>query len=163
MRQSEAAASGIDLEVMLSYLFSREFSGEGVPLTSSFDFPDPAPYSLVTLQGNKTLPCGATCPDAEAWQSDWQSSPHINRAVRSEQPEDSIAWLQNSSGEPFLLPCKYFGPDLIFVLRLETGELVWVVVQTKFQSNGEMREDDSQNAVKTVTPSRFFTYKVRYS
>jgi hypothetical protein len=57
------------------------------------------------------------------------------------------------------------GPDILFVLKLSDGEHIWVAVQTKLSNvkAGILPKRLLLHAMKSVTPSKYFSDKVGVS
>ncbi|KAF8656140.1 hypothetical protein AX16_002742 [Volvariella volvacea WC 439] len=76
--------------------------------------------------------------------------------------EETLSWLNHEKQAPICFPHRCMGPDMLFVLRLQDGSLIWVAVQAKFSngvdSNGskQLRKTMLEDAVKKVTPAHFF-------
>ena len=56
------------------------------------------------------------------------------------------------------------GPDLIFILRLSDGSLIWVVLQAKYSKgkNGLLSREFLRHSMRSVTPRQIFLDKVSY-
>ncbi|KAI3619445.1 hypothetical protein WG66_012792 [Moniliophthora roreri] len=77
-----------------------------------------------------------------------------------------LSWLRFEGREAFCFPSNLMGPDILFLLRLTKGEeerdpdyfsYVWVAVQCKNHNSYKRLPDGALiDAVKTVTPNRFF-------
>jgi hypothetical protein len=76
---------------------------------------------------------------------------------------DDLQWLKNPKKQPFLFPSNFMGPDLIFVLRLSNEHLLWVVVEARYRSKCALDNAAVENAIKTLTPSKFYLPKVSYN
>lgn len=164
MRDVHATILSFALEKVVTYLFSREFS-VGVRLDSIVSFEGVRPpwgssHARLVVVG-KNSPRSTTPSSVQLWNPAYRCDRPINHAVECEDTERSIEWLDDPSGVPILLPCKRFGPDLIFVLQLDGGKLLWVVVQCQYQSKGRLRKVNYKRAVRAVTPCNLFKTKVR--
>ncbi|KAF8325965.1 hypothetical protein F5887DRAFT_900391 [Amanita rubescens] len=51
------------------------------------------------------------------------------------------------------------GPDVIFVLELYNGQLLWVALQAKYSENF-LDNKTMEDAIRSVTPKKFFRFKV---
>lgn len=79
----------------------------------------------------------------------------------AETPEQTLEWLDHRFRTPFCFPCRSMGPDVIFVLELYNGKLLWVALQTKYSENyGFLDNTTMKDAVRSVTPKKFFRLKV---
>ncbi|KAL1685580.1 hypothetical protein GGG16DRAFT_129332 [Schizophyllum commune] len=78
--------------------------------------------------------------------------------------DQTISWLENTSTSIFF-PDTNFGPDLIFVLRLQDGTFCWLAVQCKLvtpKTLGYKVPDEAiEAALHSVTPRNFFISKNR--
>ncbi|KAL1719941.1 hypothetical protein EV715DRAFT_198179 [Schizophyllum commune] len=78
--------------------------------------------------------------------------------------DQTISWLENTSTSIFF-PDTNFGPDLMFVLRLQDGTFCWLAVQCKLvtpQTLGYKVPDEAiEAALHSVTPRNFFISKKR--
>jgi len=89
--------------------------------------------------------------------------PSVTLGVNAKSPEETSSWLGHRSHTPICFPHISMGPDLIFVLRLSDGSLIWVVLQAKYSlgKNGLLSRPFLRRAMRSVTPSSFFLDKVR--
>ncbi|KAL1729173.1 hypothetical protein EV714DRAFT_273955 [Schizophyllum commune] len=82
--------------------------------------------------------------------------------TESKSFDASLEWLRDMT-TPLLFPDQLFGPDLIFVLRLSTGEHVWAAVQCKYHSHPSpfltSRLPTTNDAVRSTTPNKYYISK----
>jgi hypothetical protein len=77
--------------------------------------------------------------------------------------KDDLEWFKNPRNTPFLFPSNYLGPDIVFVLQLSNERLVWVVVQARYCSELWLGEKVAKDAMRTLTPDKFYLHKVSNS
>ena len=73
---------------------------------------------------------------------------------------ETVEWFR----KPYTTMCFpdiHFGPDLVFFIRLSNGKVLCVIVQVKFRSRLRLAKRDHEDSVYTLTPSQFYTNKVR--
>ncbi|KAL1727180.1 hypothetical protein EV714DRAFT_217843 [Schizophyllum commune] len=128
------------------------------PLNQVFTFTGSAPPSFAdweaTLVGfyqpDKSLP-----PETGDFLHGRLRRPCFNIGYESDGFEKNISWMRHETGyQAILFPDRYFGPDLLMILRLRKGELVRYV-WTAIQAKGRETPADVFKAVKTVTPLYF--------
>ena len=90
------------------------------------------------------------------------SGPSVTLGTNAKSPEETFDWLKHKTHSPICFPHDAMGPDLIFVLRLSDGSLIWVVLQAKYSlgKNGLLSRDLLRQAMRSVTPALFFRDKV---
>lgn len=88
--------------------------------------------------------------------------PSVTLGINAKTTEETSAWLNHLRQAPFCFPHGNMGPDLIFVLRMADGSLIWVVLQAKYSygKNGSLSRPLLRHALKSVTPSKFYIDKV---
>jgi hypothetical protein len=76
--------------------------------------------------------------------------------------EETSKWLEHRSHSPICFPHLSMGPDLLFILRLSDGSLIWVALQAKYSAgkNGSLSRNFLRHAMRSVTPCHFFLDKV---
>jgi hypothetical protein len=78
-----------------------------------------------------------------------------------------ISWLNHRQGPSFCFPHQSMGPDVMFVLQLSDGSLIWVALQVKWSKSKGGKEKLSKklalDALRSVTPEKFFLHKVSIS
>ncbi|KAG6896185.1 hypothetical protein C0992_009808 [Termitomyces sp. T32_za158] len=96
--------------------------------------------------------------DGAGFVDQYMSSPSKILGYTSRYPEDDIHWLNFRINAPFLFPQTNFGPDLIFRLQLEGGELLTVALQTKYREYASAITNLSaiRKAVGRVNPDNFY-------
>ncbi|KAF9522898.1 hypothetical protein CPB83DRAFT_776352 [Crepidotus variabilis] len=101
-----------------------------------------------------------TLEDSPVRHSAFQG-PSATLGTNGTSAEETSCWLQHSSPTPLLFPHNAMGPDLVFVLRLSGGSLIWVVLQAKYcaRKEGKLARESLRQAVKSVTPSCFWLDK----
>ena len=79
--------------------------------------------------------------------------------------EETSKWLEHRSHSPICFPHFSMGPDLLFILRLSDGSLIWVALQAKYSAgkNGSLSRNFLRHAMRSVTPCHFFLDKVSIS
>lgn len=89
--------------------------------------------------------------------------PSVTLGVNAKSPEETSSWLDHRSHTPICFPHISMGPDLIFILSLSDGSLIWVVIQAKYSlgKNGLLSRPCLRRAMHSVTPTSFFLDKVR--
>ncbi|KAH9475550.1 hypothetical protein JR316_0012665 [Psilocybe cubensis] len=87
--------------------------------------------------------------------------PSVTLGTNAKSPEDTSSWLGHNSYTPICFPHISMGPDLVFVLRLSDGSLIWVVLQAKYSlgKNGTLSRPNLRKSMRSVTPSYFFLDK----
>ncbi|KIM37392.1 hypothetical protein M413DRAFT_20297 [Hebeloma cylindrosporum] len=87
--------------------------------------------------------------------------PSVTLGVNAKSPEETSHWLDHRSHTPICFPHISMGPDLIFILRLSDGSLIWVVLQAKYSlgKNGLLSRPFLRRAMRSVTPTSFFLDK----
>ncbi|CAA7263844.1 unnamed protein product [Cyclocybe aegerita] len=90
------------------------------------------------------------------------SGPSVTLGANAKSPEETSEWLHHQSPTPMCFPHISMGPDLIFVLRLSDGTMIWVVLQAKYSlgKNGKLSRLSLRQAMRSITPSTFFLDKV---
>lgn len=93
------------------------------------------------------------------------SGPSVTLGTNAKSPENTSKWLEHRSYTPICFPHISMGPDIIFVLRLSDGTLIWVALQAKYSlgKNGLLSRPYLRRAMRSVTPAYFFLDKVNYS
>ncbi|KAH0588090.1 hypothetical protein J132_11051 [Termitomyces sp. J132] len=99
--------------------------------------------------------------DATGHGKEHASSPASILGYNSQDPWEDLLWLQCQVNAPFLFPQNEFGPDLMFRLQLEGGELLTVALQMKYKEYASAIEttDQIQSAVDSVNPDKFYINK----
>ena len=87
------------------------------------------------------------------------SGPSSNIGLKAESAEIVVEWLSTNKGHAtFCFPPNLLGPDLLFFIRSKSDEkLLLIVIQAKKYQKVETPV--SMKAVRTVTPSWFWTSK----
>ena len=90
------------------------------------------------------------------------SGSSVHLGIDSTSPEETSKWLEHRSHSPICFPHLSMGPDLMFVLRLSDGSLIWVALQAKYSKgkNGSLSRLFLRHALRSVTPCQFFLDKV---
>lgn len=93
------------------------------------------------------------------------SGPSVTLGTNAKSPEETLKWLGLRSQAPICFPHVAMGPDLLFILKLADGSLIWVALQAKYSlgKNGMLSRHFLRRAMRSVTPSTFFTDKVTIS
>lgn len=89
--------------------------------------------------------------------------PSATLGTNAKTTEETSAWLRNNSHAPLCFPHVAMGPDLLFVVKLADGSLIWVALQAKYSigKNGSLSRVFLRRAMRSVTPSFFFVDKVK--
>ncbi|KAF5335766.1 hypothetical protein D9611_009667 [Ephemerocybe angulata] len=87
--------------------------------------------------------------------------PSLTLGVNAKSPEEMAAWLDARKPAAMCFPHTSMGPDMMLVLQLSDGSLVWVAVQTKYSQgrNGSITRPLLKQAMRSVTPSLFYVDK----
>ena len=90
------------------------------------------------------------------------SGSSVNLGINTVSPQETSKWLEHRLHSPICFPHLSMGPDLIFILRLSDGSLIWVVLQAKYSTgkNGSLSRNFLRRALRSVTPRHFFLDKV---
>jgi len=86
-------------------------------------------------------------------------SSHVLRCSPS-TVDDMLEWLQNPRGSVFCFPANTVGPDLIFVLRLISDDMVLRVCVQSIHTQ-ILSPQDSEEAIRTTDPSTFLSQKTK--
>ncbi|KAF8808854.1 hypothetical protein BYT27DRAFT_7285678 [Phlegmacium glaucopus] len=89
------------------------------------------------------------------------SGSSVNLGIKTNSPEETSKWLEHRSHSPICFPHESMGPDLMFVLRLSDGSLIWVALQAKYSKgiDGSLSRQFLRHALRSVTPRKFFLDK----
>ncbi|KAF8336739.1 hypothetical protein F5887DRAFT_986297 [Amanita rubescens] len=88
------------------------------------------------------------------------SGPSPMLGTYAKTQEETLQWLGHHSRTAFCFPCREMRPDIIFVLKLRNGRLLWVVLQAKYCGQNELLDKSTlDDAIKSVTPEHFFRNK----
>ncbi|KAF9446423.1 hypothetical protein P691DRAFT_627847, partial [Macrolepiota fuliginosa MF-IS2] len=87
--------------------------------------------------------------------------PSVTLGVNAKSPTSVLDWLGHRTHSPFCFPHQSMGPDVMFILRLSDGSLIWVALQTKWSrgDKGNLAKRLLLQAMKSVTPSKYFLDK----
>ncbi|KAJ6487596.1 hypothetical protein C8R45DRAFT_993714, partial [Mycena sanguinolenta] len=156
------SASGENaLEKYLAFCFSGLFSdtSRSRRLDEIFTFAKPAPKwarqtaTLVSLRNNPMSKLGGP----EVSRVDWWSRPSYSLAISQKASSYTLDWLQHKMREPICFPAREMGPDLLFILQLESGKRIWVAVQSKYASSTQLDAESLRIALRSVTPAKYFS------
>ena len=90
------------------------------------------------------------------------SGPSVTLGTNAKSLEETSHWLNHKTHSPICFPHFAMGPDLIFVLRLSDGSLIWVVLQAKYSTERKTIPRKLLRAsLRSLTPSLFFLDKAR--
>jgi hypothetical protein len=149
-------------ENYIAYCIAKAFAAGQHRIDQVFSFYGKTPpwaRSRATLVGLHRTDIGAieVCPvDISK-----PAGPTVSFGVNAKQVSETKDWLMHLSAAPICFPHAAMGPDILLVLRLETtGSLIWVAVQAKYSTEKSLRRGDLRHAIRSVTPSEFFVYKV---
>lgn len=92
------------------------------------------------------------------------SGPSVTLGTNAKSLEETSSWLEHQTRSAICFPQVSMGPDLIFILRLSDGSLIWVVLQAKYSvgKNGSLSRKFLRQAMRSVTPASFFLGKACY-
>lgn len=114
---------------------------------------------LVALYNNNSLGVDV---DISTVQHFLFSGPSVTLGTNTKSLDETSHWLNHKIHSPICFPHVAMGPDLIFILRLADGSLIWVVLQAKFiGGKNTLPRADLRHAMRSVTPSMFFLDKAR--
>ncbi|KAJ6487603.1 hypothetical protein C8R45DRAFT_868593 [Mycena sanguinolenta] len=157
------SASGENaLENYLAFCFSGLFSDTrgSRRLDEIFTFAKPAPAwakqraTLVSLHSDTT----SKSKKPEVSRVDWWSRPSYSLATHPSQDASvTLDWLQHKLRVPICFPAQKMGPDLLFILQLESGKMIWVAVQSKYASSTLLDTESLKKALRSVTPAKYFS------
>jgi len=90
------------------------------------------------------------------------SGSSVNLGINATSLDATSEWLEHRSHSPICFPHLSMGPDLIFLLRLSDGSLIWVALQAKYSKgrDGSLSRLFLRQALRSVTPCNFFLDKV---
>ncbi|XP_006457032.1 hypothetical protein AGABI2DRAFT_122906 [Agaricus bisporus var. bisporus H97] len=71
----------------------------------------------------------------------------------------TLSWLQHHDRATFCFPHPWMKPDVLFVLEIEDGSRIWVALQSKWSKQRTIMKVNAINAMKSVTPSKYFSNK----
>ncbi|KAF8635332.1 hypothetical protein AX15_000451 [Amanita polypyramis BW_CC] len=119
--------------------------------------------SLYALPVTSSSPAGKTAAVIEQGivKHGRFSGPSATLGTNAKTPAATLEWLAHDLRAPICFPCTAMGPDVMFVLRLADGKLIWVALQAKLSvgRNGKLDKKLIKSAVRSVTPKYFFLNK----
>jgi hypothetical protein len=68
-----------------------------------------------------------------------------------------LDWLQNPDHQPLCFPSKAVGPDVILVLQLSNGDVLYVIAQVRYRSKERFHPGEIESALVTTDPKLFFS------
>ncbi|KAJ7651516.1 hypothetical protein DFH06DRAFT_1094526 [Mycena polygramma] len=153
-------------ETYLAFLLADAFATP-VPLKDVFEFSSPAPGFADQSARLVALSKGPESLNNELhvhnfnWRERAISAGRIGETC---DVEGTLEWLNHEREAPFCFPDDNMGPDLIFVLQLDSKELIWVALQAKFLAK-EIDSGGLRNAIRTTVPDKYFVWRsgVHYS
>jgi len=83
-------------------------------------------------------------------------TPSATLGATAQHESQVTAWLNGTNPVPMLFPPTSMGPDILFVLRLCDGKLIWVAVQSKLIGDEQLKTEVLKSAVKSITPDFFY-------
>ncbi|KAJ6486254.1 hypothetical protein C8R47DRAFT_1321150 [Mycena vitilis] len=147
-------------ETYLAFLLADAFATP-VPLKDVFEFswPDPGfadqSARLVALSKGPESLNNELHVDNFNWRERAISAGRVGETC---DVEGTLEWLNHEREAPFCFPDDNMGPDLIFVLQLDSKELIWVALQAKFLAK-EIDSGGLRNAIRTTVPDKYFVQK----
>ncbi|TCD67476.1 hypothetical protein EIP91_012337 [Steccherinum ochraceum] len=132
------------------------------PLKTLFNFVEPVPEwassgAVILAWHAGTSPSEESYSSAaqHPWTGESTSNPTFAlRPMGSGAHQESLDWLQNPKGIPFLLPSGC-GPDLMALARLHNGDVIWLAVQVKNHAS-DLSPERLKSAISSITPKKFF-------
>ncbi|KAJ7098652.1 hypothetical protein B0H15DRAFT_797342 [Mycena belliarum] len=85
------------------------------------------------------------------------SRPSHSIGTYASSPEAMVEWLQHDRDAPICFPPTTMGPDLFFIVKLEDNSRIWVALQSKYHSKSLLEPAVLRGAVRSVTPSSYFS------
>ncbi|KAJ7163141.1 hypothetical protein C8R46DRAFT_1281524, partial [Mycena filopes] len=147
------------LENFLAYFFAKTFATP-TALQDAFSYHGPMPIPSWFNQRAQLVVLGQTddntlvTHDVRWMESGKSSALPAGRLGRTASgPEEALRWLRHRTKTAICFPPTNMGPDLLFVLKLEDGSLIWVAVQVKFHSKAGR---DIRPALRTTVPDKFW-------
>jgi len=151
-------------ENYIAFCLNLAFSQRPVRLSEVFSFCGSSPAwanqeaELVALHLSELGDVEEGCVRHSAF-----SCPSVTLGTNAKTTGETSAWLQHGTHAPLCFPHVSMGPDLLFVLKLADGSFIWVALQAKYSlgKNGSLSKLFLRNAMRSVTPSKYFVEKVR--
>ncbi|KAL1661329.1 hypothetical protein GGG16DRAFT_60491 [Schizophyllum commune] len=137
----------------LAALFLHALRDGPRPLTELFVFPGTTPdWAMQTAE----LVC-VTRIGKNAWRT-WKYRSSFTRARREDiWITDSSKWVHQRSLEPFCEASRFSTADLLFVLRLASGQCLHVAVATMLHNaHVQLSSDDIEQRLENLAPSKLF-------
>ncbi|KAL1729151.1 hypothetical protein EV714DRAFT_213520 [Schizophyllum commune] len=139
----------------LAALFLHALRDGPRPLTELFVFPGTTPdWAMQTAE----LVC-VTRIGKNAWRT-WKYRSSFTRAHRDSEDiwiTDSSKWVHQRSLEPFCEASRFSTADLLFVLRLASGQCLHVAVATMLHNaHVQLSSDDIEQRLDSLAPSKLF-------
>ncbi|THH30844.1 hypothetical protein EUX98_g3346 [Antrodiella citrinella] len=83
--------------------------------------------------------------------------PSSQLGMKTNSTVQTIDWLRDPRGVPFLFPDNSYGPDSVVLVRLQDNTFVWIVTQMKMLATRQLLDRGTSNdAISSVTPFNFF-------
>ncbi|KZV99184.1 hypothetical protein EXIGLDRAFT_726251 [Exidia glandulosa HHB12029] len=163
IRTRQSSTNGYGYEYLMAFVFWKLFCGSGCILSSVVEFVGPTPAwanqrarLIDTLRQNIPPPGGN---DHILSKDNFATG----LGFEAENPEDVVQWITTNLGKPFLFPNKMLGPDIMFALLLDDGQVVFLTVQCKYGTK-DLNNSGMRLAVFTTSPEHFWqSDKIRNS
>lgn len=133
-----------------------EFHGK-VPIWATWEAEIVALYRPCTQGSDKVEVAAVSFSDSKA--------PSVTLGANGREASGTKSWLDHADKmrPPFCFPHPRMGPDILFILRLSDGSLIWVALQAKHSMGKRLTNEVLSRAVRSVTPSKYFMGKVSVS
>ncbi|KAJ7113002.1 hypothetical protein C8R44DRAFT_882038 [Mycena epipterygia] len=145
------------LENYLAFCFTGLFNWGSRRLDEIFLFPKGVPkWANQTAQ---LVSLYKESPQLELEESSvgWWSRPSYSLGTHCTTADSTVEWLKHAARAPICFPPILFGPDLLFILRLEDGTRIWVAVQSKYESTSLLEAKKLVGGIQSVTPANYFS------
>ncbi|KAJ7439812.1 hypothetical protein B0H11DRAFT_2101093 [Mycena galericulata] len=163
---SRTGSKSNGFESYVAFILADAF-GKPTPLTDIFKFFPGARLPEWLKQSARLVVVsrdpGSPTPSVYNW--DWPAfSVPAGLFGRSCGPADTMSWLEHRFKTPFCFPDDNMGPDILCVLKLDDGSLMWVAVQVKFWGNTNNLQNGKpadlnqrlRKAIRSTVPSQFW-------
>jgi hypothetical protein len=149
-----SAGRGDRFEEFIAAYLAQAF-GPNVRLCDVFDFGQNIPR-WAQSQG---VEFARLSPNGDHWTHHDPLGP--SSAISSDlmNATETVGWFRNPH-TVMCFPDIYFGPDIVFSIRLSNGMVLCVIVQVKFRSLPRLSKRDNDMAVSTLEFSDFYKNKV---
>ncbi|TDL26510.1 hypothetical protein BD410DRAFT_783559 [Rickenella mellea] len=155
---AENGRKGYEMEELIAWTFHNLFDGSR-PLAQIFRWVGESPE---WANGNARLVTRVKRPCSGEWdicRADLTSGTSPLIGVKAKTIIDTMKWFEEASdGIPFCFPDHMCGPDVVFLA--EVGEeIVWVLVQSKFNQKKTLSETEHLEAGRSVIPESMYVHR----